>query len=64
MVHGRIPFTEKNSEQAKKNVEKVAKLESLVFTCMQKMLDEKIYLIYEDTERKEKYLNDLMNAPL
>jgi hypothetical protein len=64
MVHGRIPFTEKNSEQAKKNIEKVAKLERLVLTCMEKMLDEKIYLQYKDTDLKEKYLNDLMNAHL
>lgn len=64
MVHGRIPHTNKDSEQAKQNIEKLGKLESLVFTCIKKMLDEKIYLQYKDIDTKEKFLNDLMNASL
>jgi hypothetical protein len=64
MVHGKIPHTNKDSEQAKQNIEKLGKLESLVFTCIKKMLDEKIYLQYKDIDTKEKFLNDLMNASL
>jgi len=61
MVHGRIPHTDKDSEQAKHNIENLGKMESLVFTCIKKMLDEKIYLRYKDIDTKEKFLNDLMN---
>ncbi len=61
MVHGRIPHTDKDSEQAKQNIENLGKMESLVFTCIKKMLDEKIYLRYKDIDTKEKFLNDLMN---
>ncbi len=61
MVHGRIPHTEKDSDQAKQNVQNLLKLESLVFTCLKKMLDGKIYSKYSDIDVKEKFLNDLMN---
>jgi hypothetical protein len=61
MVHGRIPHTDKDSDQAKQNIENLGKLESLVFTCIKKILDEKIYSKYNDIDAKEKFLNDLMN---
>ncbi len=62
MVHGRIPYTDKNSKQAKQNIENLAKLESLIFACIKKMLDEKIYLQYKDTHAKESFLNDLLKT--
>lgn len=61
MVHGRIPHTDKDSDQAKQNIKNLGKLESLVFTCIKKILDEKIYSKYNDIDAKEKFLNDLMN---
>lgn len=66
MVHGRIPHTDKDSEQAKQNIKNLAKLESLVFTCIKKILDEKVYLQYKDIDidTKERFLNDLMNTGL
>jgi hypothetical protein len=64
MVHGRIPHTAKDSEQSKQNIKNLGKLESLVFACVKKMLDERIYLHYKDTDAKEKFLNDLMKASL
>ncbi len=62
MVHGRTPHTDKDSEQAKQNIKNLGKLESLVFTCIKKILDEKIYLLYKDIDEKEKFLNSLMKA--
>ena len=62
MVHGRIPHTDKNSEQAKQNIKNLGKLESLVSTCIKKISNEKIYLLYKDIDTKEKFLNNLMNA--
>lgn len=64
MVHGRIPHTDKDSAQSKQNIKNLGKLESLVFACVKKMLDERIYLQYKDTDEKEKFLNDLMKASL
>jgi hypothetical protein len=64
MVHGRTPHTDKDSEQTKKNIKNLGKLESLVFTCIKKILDEKIYLLYKDIDTKEKFLNNLMNEGL
>jgi len=63
MIHGRIKHTDKkDSAQRKKNVDNVGKLEALVFTCIRKILDEKIYLIYRDTNEKEKFLNSLTKS--
>ena len=62
MVHGRIAHTDKKDlAQRKQNIKKLAKLELLVFACIKKILKEKIYLKYNDTDMKEKFLNDLMN---
>lgn len=61
MVHGRIPHTEKDSNQAKQNIQNLSKLESLVFTCLRKMLEEELYSHYSDIDEKEKYLNGLVS---
>lgn len=62
MVHGRIKHTDKKElEERSKNLEKLAKLEALVFTCFRKFLDEEIYLKFNDEEEKESYLNNLTN---
>lgn len=60
MVHGRILHTDRGSEQVNKNIQNLAKLESLLFACMKKMLDEKAYLPYKASETRERFLNDLM----
>jgi len=62
MVHGRIAHTDKKDLiQRGQNIKNLAKLELLVFACIKKILEEKIYLKYNDTNMKEKFLNDLMN---
>jgi len=62
MVHGRILHTEQGSERVAQNVRNLAKLESLVFACLRKMLDERIYLEYRDDGTREKLLNGLMKS--
>jgi len=62
MVHGRIKLTDKQDvEQRKMNLNNLGRLETLVFTCLYKILEEKIYTIYKDNKAKENYLTQLMN---
>ncbi len=62
MVHGRISHSDKaNVVKRQKNLNNLAKLEELVFVCMKKMLDNKIYLKYRNIAEKEDFLNNLLN---
>ncbi|MCK4809775.1 MAG: hypothetical protein KAS99_02415 [Candidatus Omnitrophica bacterium] len=62
IVHGRIAHTDKKDLiQREQNIKDLAKLELLVFSCIKRILEEKVYLKYTDTSIKEKFLNDLMN---
>ena len=61
MVHGRIFHIEKGSAQAKKNIQNLGKVESLVFMCLRKMSDGKEYSMFSEIDIKEKFLNDLLN---
>lgn len=56
IVHGRI-----GEEHKEENLINLSKLEYVITECMKKILDEKIYLIYENTTEKENYYNNLLN---
>lgn len=61
MVHGRISHTDKKDTQKRKNnLDNLGKLEELLFVCLQKLIDGNLYRIYGDTEKKEKYFNELI----
>jgi len=63
MVHGRIAHTNKaNTLKRQENLKNLAKLEQLVFACMVKILENKLYLKYKNIEEKENYLNNLVLA--
>lgn len=62
MVHGRISHTDKeNTEKRQENLNNLAKLEELVFACIERMLENKIYLKYRNIEEKENFFNNLLN---
>lgn len=65
MVHGRISHTDKKDlTQRQENLDNLAKLEALVFICFKKVLNEKIYLKYNDMDEKEKFLNSLWHSAI
>ena len=56
LLHGNI----KADFSADENLKKLHDLELVVIKCMREMLDNKIYFIYEDIEKKENYFNSLV----
>lgn len=57
IVHGRVVV----NDDIKGQLKTLHELEYVVTQCMKKMLDEKIYLIYSNVDKKENYFNKLVN---
>ncbi|OHB73886.1 MAG: hypothetical protein A2Z25_10005 [Planctomycetes bacterium RBG_16_55_9] len=56
IVHGRVTV----DDEIKGHLATLHELEYVITECMKKMLDEKIYLIYEDAQKKEIYFSKLV----
>jgi len=57
IVHGKLVV----KDDIKGQLGTLHKLEYVVTQCMKKILDEKIYPIYNDVQKKELYFNELVN---
>lgn len=57
IVHGKVIV----NDDIKGQLETLHKLEYVVTQCMKKILDEKIYPIYKDVQKKERYFDELVN---
>lgn len=60
IVHGRVVV----NDDIKGQLPTLHELEYVVTECMKKMLDEKIYSIYSDVEKKEDYFNNIVRKKL
>ena len=58
IVHGRVAV----KDEIKGQLPTLHELEYIVTECMKKMLDEKIYMLYGDVQKKERYFNELVNT--
>jgi hypothetical protein len=57
IVHGKLVV----SDDTKGHLGTLHKLEYVVTQCMKKILDNKIYKIYNDVQKKDHYFNELIN---